>query len=207
MTNQNAPVGFFAVRNFVSAGPNYQTNTYQISSSNSHSFGKGDVVKILNTGYIDRAITSDTDFLGVVDRIEYFDTVANKKQFLNGWLAPTTALAGSVLAYVIDDPNVIFGVQSGNGGPVTIGSVGNNINFGSNAAPNTTGPQIGVSTAYADFNTLATTGTLPFRITSVPQNLSNVPTQPAPINNDSASQYNYIEVKGCSWHAVLTTGI
>jgi hypothetical protein len=204
MSNNNAPNGFSFVRNFVSASPTYQTSVYQIASSNSHSFGKGDIVKILSTGYIDRALTSDTDFLGVIDRVEYYDTVQNKKMFLNGWLAPSTALANSVFAYVIEDTNAVFGVQSGNGGPVTIASVGNNINFGANAAPNTS---TGISTAYADFNTLATTGTLPFRIVSVPQNLSNVPTQPAPINNDSTSQYNYIEVKGCSWHAVLTTGI
>lgn len=207
MTNQNAPNGFSFVRNFVSAAPTYQTSVYQISSSNAHSFGKGDVVKILNTGYIDRALTSDSDFLGVIDRVEYYDTTQNKKMFLNGWLAPSTALANSVFAYVIEDPNAVFGVQTNAGGPVTIASVGNNINFGGNAAPNTTGSAVGVSTAYADFSTLATTSTLPFRIVSVPQNLSNVPTQPAPILNDSTSQYNYIEVKGCAWHAVLATGI
>lgn len=204
MTNQNAPSGFQFVRNFVSAAPTYQTGVYQISSSNANSFGKGDVVKILSTGYIDRALTSDTDFLGIIDRVEYYDTVQNKKMFLNGWLAPSTALANSVIAYVIEDPNAIFGVQSGGGGPVTIASVGNNINFGGNAAPNT---NTGISIAYANFATLATTNTLPFRIIAVPQNLGNVPTQNAPINNDSTSQFNYIEVKGINFHATITTGI
>lgn len=204
MSNIASPNGFSFVRNFVSAAPTYQASVYQISSSNANSFGKGDVVKILSTGYIDRALTSDTDFLGVLDRVEYYDTIQNKKMFQNAWLAPTSALANSVFAYVIEDTNAVFGVQSGNGGPVTIASSGNNINFKSNAAPNTSS---GISTAYADFSTIATTGTLPFRIVSVPQNLASVPTQPSPINNDSTSANNYIEVKGCSWHAVLTTGI
>lgn len=204
MTNQNSPNGFSFVRNFVSAAPTYQTSVYQISSANTNSFGKGDVVKILNTGFIDRALTSDTDFLGVLDRVEYYDSTQNKKIFANAWLAPTSALANSVIAYVIDDPNAIFGCQSGNGGPVTIASVGNNINFKANAAPSTT---TGISVAIADFATLATTSTLPWRIVAVPQNLGNVPTQNAPINNDSTSQFNYIEVKGNAWHAVLGTGI
>lgn len=203
MSNVNAPNGFKFVRNLYSAAPTYQTSVYQISSSNANSFGKGDIVKILNTGFIDRAITSDTAFLGVLDRIEYFDTTLQKPMFLNAWTAPTTALAGSVLAYVIEDVNAIFGVQTGNGGPVTIASTGTNINFGGNAAPNT----YGISVAYADFATLATTNTLPFRIVNVPQTLGGIPLTAAPINNDSASQFNYIEVIGNAWQAKLTTGI
>ncbi len=204
MSNNNAPNGFSFVRNFVSASPTYQTGVYQIASNNSHSFGKGDVVQILSTGYIDRSQTSDTDFLGILDRVEYYDSSQNKKIFSNAWLAPSSALAGSCIAYVIEDPNAVFGVQSGNGGPVTIASVGNNINFGGNAAPNTS---TGISVAYADFATLATTNTLPFRIVAVPQNLGSVPTQNAPINNDSTTVYNYIEVKGINFHATKTTGI
>lgn len=207
MANNNAPYGFQFVRNYYSAAPTYQTSVYQIASTNANSFGKGDVVKMLTTGFIDRALTSDTLFLGVLDRVEYYDSTNKKKTFPNAWLAPSGILAGSVLAYVIDDPNAVFGVQVG--GSTTTGllqtDVGTNINFGGNAAPNTL---TGMSVAYADQTTInPATTTLPFRVVNVPQNLGGVPLTAAPIGNDSASAYNYVEVIGNAWMARSTTGV
>lgn len=207
MTNIQAPYGFQFVRNYYSAAPTYQTSVYQISSSNANSFGKGDVVKGLSTGFIDRALTSDTLFLGILDRIEYFDTTLQAKQFRNAWLAPTSALAGSVIAYVIDDPNAVFGVQAGGSSttPVAYADVSANINFGGNAAPNT---KTGLSVAYADQSTInPATATLPFRIINVPQNLGGTPVTAGPIGNDSTSAYNYLEVVGNAWQAKSTTGV
>lgn len=207
MANNNAPYGFKFVRNYYSAAPTYQTSVFQIASNNTNSFGKGDVVKLLNTGYIDRALTSDTIFLGVVDRVEYFDTGIGAKQFKNAWLAPSSALSGSCVAYVIDDPNAVFGVQVG--GSTTTGllqtDVGVNINFGGNATPNTL---TGLSIAFLDQTTInAATTTLPFRVVNVPQNLGGTPVTAAPIGNDSTAAYNYVEVIGNAWLATSRTGI
>ena len=204
MTNQNSPNGFSFVRNSQSASPTYQRTVRQIAYGNTNSFGKGDVVKTLSTGYIDRALTTDTQVLGILDGCEYYDTFLQKKVYSNAWLAPTTALANSVIAYVIDDPQAVFAVQSGNGGPVTYGSVGNNINFKGNAAPNTS---TGISVAYADFTTIATTNTLPFRIVDVPQTLNGIPTSACIINNDSTSANNIIYVKLNACDATALTGI
>lgn len=207
MANNQAPYGFQFVRNYYSAAPTYQTSVYQIASNNANSFGKGDVVKGLTTGYVDRALTSDTLFLGVIDRIEYYDTVQAKKIFANAWLAPSSALAGSVIAYVIDDPNAVFGVQSGGSTTTAVAyaDVGANINFGGNAAPNTL---TGISTAYANQTLInPATATLPFRIINVPQNLGGAPVTAGPIGNDSTSPYNYIEVIGNAWQAKSTTGV
>ncbi len=205
MSNNKSPYGFQFVRNRVAASSNYQTSVYQIAYNNSHSFGKGDVMKLLNTGYVDACTTADEAvMLGILDRVEYYDTSLASKRFANAWLAPSSALAGSCLAYVIEDPNCVFGVQSGNGGPVTIASVGLNANMGGAGAPSTL---TGISTAYLDYTTIATTNTLMFRITSVPQNLGNVPTQTAPINNDSTAEYNYVEVTMNTPLALNTTGI
>lgn len=207
MANNQAPNGFTFVRNYYSAAPTYQTSVYQISSANANSFGKGDVVKGLSTGFIDRALTSDTLFLGILDRIEYYDSTIQAKQFRNAWLAPSSALAGSVLAYVIDDPNAVFGVQAGGSSTtaVALGDTNANINFGGNAAPNT---KTGISVAYADQSTInPATTTLPFRIINVPQNLGGVPVTAGPIGNDSTSAYNYLEVIGNAWQAKSTTGV
>lgn len=199
MSNTFAPTGFQFVRNYHSASPTYQRTIRQIAYNNSNDFGKGDVVKSLTTGYIDVAATTDAQVLGVLDGIEYYDTAQQKKIFTNAWLSPSTALANSVLAYVIADPQAVFEVQSGNGGPVTIAAVGDNINFASNGAPNTS---TGISTAYADFATINTTDTLPFRIVNVPQNGID-----GPVGNDSTSQYNLIEVVLNSCDANARTGL
>lgn len=206
MPNNQAPNGFQFVRNYYSAAPTYQTSVYQISSSNANSFGKGDVVKGLSTGFIDRALTSDTSFLGILDRIEYFDSTLQAKQFRNAWLAPSSALAGSVLAYVIDDVNAVFGAQAGGSSTTAIAyaDVNANINFGGNANPNT---RTGLSVAYADQTTVNTTATLPFRVVNVPQNLGGNPVTTGPIGNDSTSAYNYVEVILNASQIKSTTGI
>lgn len=193
MANNQAPFGFQFVRNYYSAAPTYQTSVYQIAYNNSNSFGKGDVVKGLNTGYIDRAITSDQVILGIIDRVEYFDSTLQAKQFRNAWLAPSSALQGSCIAYVIDDPNAVFQAQAG-GSTTAIGQadINANINFGGNAAPNT---RTGLSVAYLDQTTINTTATLPFRLVNVPQNAGNgAPLTAGPIGNDSTSAYNIAEV-------------
>lgn len=205
MSNQNSPYGFQFVRNRVTAAPTYQRAIYQILSTNGNSFGKGDVMKALSSGYVDKAATTDhAALLGIIDGVEYYDSVQNKKIFANGWLAPSNVLAGSAFAYINSDINSIFGVQSGNGGPVTIASVFNNASMGGNGAPSTS---TGISTAYLDFATLNTTNTLLFRIEAVPQNLGGVPTQNAPINNDSTTQYNYVEVSMNGALSTNTTGV
>lgn len=205
MSNQNSPQGFQFVRNRVTASPTYQRSTYQIASTNSNSIGKGDVVIALSSGYIDIATTGDhAVLLGVFDGCEYYDSAQNKKIFSNGWLAPSNALAGSCIAYINSDINSIFGVQSGNGGPVTQASVFKNASMGGNGAPNTS---TGISTAYLDFATINTTATLLFRIEAVPQNLGGAPTQNAPINNDSTSEFNYVEVSMNTSLSLNPTGI
>lgn len=204
MANTSAPNGFSFVRNYFSGAPTYQTTIAEISSSNANSFGKGDLVKLLGTGVIDRSLTSDTVFFGVIDWVEYYDTVQQKKVRGLAWLAPSTALAGTVFASVITDPQAVFSVQSSDGGPVAQGNVGNNINFASNAAPNTT---IGISTAYADFATIATTNTLPFRILGIGYN-----GYLGPISNlgyDNTQANNIIEVlpNPGAWSATNGTGV
>ena len=203
-TNTFAPNGFIFVRNYYSGVPTYQTTIAEIASTNANSFGKGDVVKLLSSGYIDRALTTDNPVFGVIDWVEYYDTVQQKKIRTLAWLAPSTALANSVFASVITDPQAVFSVQSGNGGPVVQASVGLNINFAANAAPNTT---TGLSTAYADFGTVSTASTYPFRILGIGYN-----NYLGPIGNlgyDNTLANNIIEVVAnpTAWSATNSTGV
>ena len=203
-SNTFAPNGFSFVRNKASASPTYQTELAEISSTNSNSFGKGDVVKLLNTGFIDRALVTDSPVFGIVDWVEYYDTVQQKKVRSLGWIAPGNVLAGSAYASVITDTQAIFSVQSGNGGPVVQADVGLNINFAQNAAPNTT---TGLSTAYADFGTVSTASTYPFRVLGIGYN-----SYLGPIGNlgyDNTLANNTIEVMANpgAWSATSATGV
>jgi|SRR5665213_305467 len=203
-SNTSAPNGFSFIRNNLSAAPTYQTNLQEISSTNSNSFGKGDVVKLLNTGYIDRALVTDSPVFGIVDWVEYYDTVNQKKVRTLAWLAPSNVQAGSAYASVITDTQAVFAVQSGNGGPVVQANVGMNINFGANAAPNTT---TGLSTAYADFGTVSTASTYPFRILGLGYN-----NYLGPIGNlgyDNTLANNIIEVMAnpTAWSGTSATGV
>lgn len=201
MANPNSPNGFSFVRNYYSGAPTYQLTTAEIASTNTNSFGKGDVVKLLSTGFIDRALTSDSPVFGVLDSIEYYDSTLQKKIWTLAWLAPSTALAGSVFAKVITDPQAVFAVQSGDGGPVVQANVGQSILFASNAAPNTT---TGLSTAYADFGSLSTATTYPFKVLGIGYN--NIL---GPIGTDNTLVNNIIEViaNPGSWSATSGTGV
>lgn len=206
MANSFAPNGFSFIRNNLSGAPTYQTTIAEVASTNANSFGKGDVVKLLTTGFIDRALTSDTSFFGVVDWVEYYDTVVAKKIRTLAWLAPSTALAGSVYASVITDTQAVFSAQVGpsGSGPAVQTNVGGNINFGANAAPNTT---IGISTAYADFNTVSTASTYPFRVLGLGYN-----NYLGPIGNlgyDNTLANNIIEVMANpgAWLGTSGTGL
>jgi len=203
-SNTSSPNGFSFIRNNLSGAPTYQTTIQEIASTNANSFGKGDVVKLLSSGYIDRALTTDTVVLGVMDWVEYYDTVQLKKVRTLAWLAPSTALAGSVYASVITDTQAVFAVQSGNGGPVVQANVGLNINFAANAAPNTT---TGLSTAYADFGTVSTASAYPFRVLGLGYNNYLGPIGNSGYDNTLANNIIEVMANPGAWLGTSATGI
>jgi hypothetical protein len=206
MTNTFAPNGFSFTRNNLSAAPTYQTTIAEIASNNANSFGKGDVVKLLNTGFIDRALTSDTSFFGVIDWVEYYDTAQQKKIRSLAWLAPSTALSGSVYASVITDTQAVFSVQVGpsGSGPAVQANVGLNINFGGNAAPTTA---TGLSTAYADFGTVSTASTYPFRVLGLGYNNYLGPIGNVGYDNTTANNLIEVVANPGAWLGSSGTGI
>lgn len=198
MANTNAPFGFRPSRRYDGAAPNYTFTYYQILSSYSTTIGTGDVVKITNTGVtgpyaaVQLAAASDTSILGVFFGCEYYDTAQQKLLFMPQWTGPSTA-AGTVVAKVIDDPNMIFEVQA-SGAAITAASVGLNAKFTGNGAPNSL---TGISTAALDSANVAVTATFPFRIVSLSQYGQN----------DNTSSYNIVEVKMNTSIMNQTTGI
>ncbi len=182
MANTQAPFGFRPSRRLDGAEPNYALNNFPILNTNTNTIGKGDPVLLNSSGQVDIITPGTGVILGIFWGCEYYDTVQQKKVFANQWAGSSSALAGSVLAYVITDVKMVFDVQVG--GSTTTGvvaaDVGANINFAGQGAPNTAG----FSVAYANQTTINTTNTLPFRIVGFSGN----------VNNDITSAYDTIQV-------------
>ena len=198
MSNVFAPTGFQFIRNYYSGAPTYQSTVVNIASTNANTIGKGDAVIQLSSGFIDIATAASSPILGIFDGCQYYDTFLQKTVYSNSWNAPSTALAGSVQARVITDPQAVFIVQTGAASsPAAITQA--NIQQNAKLVAGTPQTGTGLSTEYLDQATIATTSTFPFRIIGFAQN----------INNDSTSANSYVEViaNPGAWMATTGTGI
>lgn len=194
MANTFAPFGFREIGLINNSAPTGGQSQRRISKSNATAIYRGDPVVQLNTGYITQATAGTTQISGIFVGCEYYSIAQQKTVRLPYWPGNTTDAAGDIAAFVIDSPDAVFQVQSGNGGPVTLAGIGTNINF----ALGTGNTSTGFSGAYADFSTLATTSTLPFRIINIAGNSGYVTGDgpPAIIGNgsDGTTAYNLIYV-------------
>lgn len=183
MSNVAAPFGLRAVRKQDGSAPNYQTLPRQILYSDTTPIGQGDLVKDGGSGFISKALYNSTsqDFIGVLDSVQYYDTVQQKVIFTNQWSGTSTALAGSVVANIIVDLDLVFEIQSAGSAAVVLDQISANATFVAAPVPNST---TGLSTMALDQATIATTSTFPFRITGLSQR----------INNDNTSANNIVEV-------------
>lgn len=193
MANVQSPFGFRYVRLLNGAQPNYKVTTRYIAFNNANKIAKGDPVKMLSTGVIDLA-TPGAQIAGIFIGCKYYDPTQNRTVWFPQWTAPSNLInpsgsfspyygnnAAAVEAQIIDDPWAVFEVQAGGSSTaIAIGNVQNNISFGGQGAANSAG----ISTAFADQTTIATTAGLPFRIVGLSQK----------IGNDNSSGFNTIEV-------------
>ena len=118
MANADAPRGFWPLRH-LSGGSMARTSPYTIASTYGTNIFRGDVVKLVAGGGIELAAAGDR-FIGVFDGVQYTASDGSMK-YAKYWPASTTATA--ITAYVYDDPNILFGVQSA--GSTVAADVGN----------------------------------------------------------------------------------
>jgi len=183
MANIFTPFGFRFAGLVNASSPNYALTERQIASTNGTAIYKGDPVVQLNTGYIAQATAGTTQIAGILDEVSWVSVSQGRRVWSPYWPG-SDAVAGSVRAYIIDSPDATFLVQTGNGGPFVLANSGTNANFalGTGTAAN------GMSGAYLDFATLATTNTLPFRVL----NVAGQPGFPTQVGNgsDGTTAYN-----------------
>jgi hypothetical protein len=193
MANSNNPYGFRHIGMTDGATPNYAPTQRRINKANTTAIFKGDAVVQLATGYIAQAIPGTTQIAGIFDGCEYLSISQGRTVRSQFWPGNDALL--DVAAFVIDSPNAVFQVQSGNGGPVVLADIGQNINFNNGTGGNTF---TGISGQFADFATIAVTATLPFRIINFAGNSGYVTGDgpPAIVGNgsDGTTAFNTIYV-------------
>jgi hypothetical protein len=191
----NAPIGFVENVSKTSATCNTQSYQYDIASGYATSLFTGDPVTPLNTGFIGRATPGAGNPVCGVFKGVTFRSTTNELMFFPYWVANTvTASAAPAQAYVIDDPTVVFTIQAGssNGGtqPQAVRtSINKNADYNFGAGGNTFN---GLSGAYLDMFTVATTVDLPCKIISITPGFTAEISLPS--ENILAQNYNNVNV-------------
>ena len=97
-----------------------------IASGYSSAIGFGTPVQMNTSGQLIQATTS-SDIWGVFMGVEYYTPGSTLEVKRNNWLANATYTAGTCIAYVVQDPNTQFVIQSN--GSIAAGNIGNEANF------------------------------------------------------------------------------
>ena len=117
----------------------------------------GDFVKLVSSGTVEKDTgTTSLTPVGVFMGCSYTDPSTNQKTFNQTF--PASTAASDIMAYVLDDPNVLMQMQGDASLAQT--TLGNNVAVVQTAGSTT----IGRSKNAVDSSTAATTNTLPLRI-------------------------------------------
>jgi hypothetical protein len=113
MANILSPFGFQHYQGGAGGVPTFAMQKRRIASGNSTAIFAGDpVMPVIGsaTGYITQAAAGTTTLAGVFWGCEYISVAQKRKVWSNYW--PGSDANGDVTAYVIDDPNSRFKVQT-----------------------------------------------------------------------------------------------
>jgi len=120
-------------------------NRYRIAANYGTPIYQGDLVKPVAGGGIERAVANTSDLLvGVFNGVFYTDPTTQKPTFKNYY--PGTVNASDIVANVIDDPNVVYSVDSD--GALAVADIFKNFAI-TTATGNT---QTGISEVQMDFS-------------------------------------------------------
>ena len=190
MANTFAPFGFRPTS--TSNGPmNFRISARRIASTNTTPIYKGDPVSPdigPANGYIEKTVPGTTTIAGIFWGCEYLSVSQKRVIWSQYW--PGSDAQNDVTAYVIDDPNARFVVQTSGSSFQISGTVAA---FGSSPVGQLAQFNAGTGSALtqqsgAYLSAVGTTGTFPFIITAM------VIDPPGANGTDPTSNYNYVEV-------------
>lgn len=119
----------------------------------------GDFVKLVAAGTVEKAAVTTAVVAGTVGIFvgcSYTDPTSNQLTFNQQF--PASTAASDIMAYVVDDPDLVFRMQGD--GSIAQTGLGNNVSLISTAGSTS----IGRSKNAVDASTIATTNSLPMRI-------------------------------------------
>jgi hypothetical protein len=168
MANKDAAFGLRPSRMMGGAPYSGGQSRYRIASGLSGKIFQGDLVKQVTGGGIERAAASSAvPVVGVFNGCQYTDPTTGEQVFKNYY--PGGIAASDIIAFVIDDPSVVFEVQADAAFPVA--DLFGNFDIVDNA---TTGDvKSGRSNLELDVTTGATTTTLPLKAIDISQDPDN----------------------------------
>lgn len=176
MANVQSPFGFSEIFGGSGGAPTFAQSRRRIASTNSTAIYYGDpVMPVVSTanGYITQAAAGTTRIDGIFVGCRYNSVTQKRPVWARYW--PGSDASGDVTAYVIDDPNAQFLVQTSGSSFIITGTTSNftsspvgrytqfNIGTGNTAT--------GLSGAFLD--TLGTTVTYPFIIRDMWESFGN----------------------------------
>lgn len=160
MANPTGGFGLRAVRRLDGAAMSFQIETNQIAYNNANTFGTGDLVIRLSTGFIDKYAASGAVVLGVFMGCKYFSAPVGRTIWSPIWNAPSIASNLIVEAYIMTDPNLVFDIRGSATAAITRADVGAN----ADVVVGTANAITGQSTTTLDTSAMNSTATFPLRI-------------------------------------------
>jgi len=168
MANKDASFGCKPVRMMGGAPYSGGQSRYRIASGATTPIFQGDLVTQLTAGVLGRHAASGTvPIVGVFNGVSYTDPTTGEQTFKNHY--PGSIAASDIVANVIDDPNVVFEVQSDEAFPVA--DLFGNFDIVEQSPVGST--LSGKSNAELDTSTGATTATLPLKAIDISQDPDN----------------------------------
>ena len=161
----DGPYGLRPVKMLDNSPYNGATRLYRIASAYNTNIFYGDVVKLVTGGTVERD-TADAAMtpIGVFMGCTFTDPGTSQPTFKQYW--PASTVASDAMAYVVDDPNVLFKVAVVSSGTtmssLAITDIGANLQMVDNTGSTTTG-----NSKIAGNATSATTNTFPLRVVDV----------------------------------------
>lgn len=197
MSNNNAPNGFQYFGRLEGGSPTEGLTRNFISSGDTNALGYGDPVVRLTGGYVTAATVSASGIDGIFYGCTYVSTSLQKQVWMN-YLPGSAVASGDITAYICDDPEAQFVVQSDNTA-IAFSNTGLNIAMVL-GTPNSTTQ---FSTAAVGESTISTTSTLPFRVIG----LLSQSAPPGANGTDNSNPYNRVIVAPNLWDRKNLTGI
>ena len=190
MANKDAAFGMKPVKMIGGAPYTGGTSRYRIAANYGTSIFQGDMVAQVTGGGVEvHADGGTVPIVGVFNGCMYTDPTTSEQKFSNYYPARTNA--SDIIAFVIDDPNVVFEIQADDTFPVADLFGNFDIVYTSSGSTVT-----GISGAELDVATGATTTSLPLKAIDISGDPENSDVATANTNVLVVIQNHIFGVKG-----------